>query len=268
MSSPLVGRKQFASEDRLANAGKSAQVLPFKASGQDGESAFSLASAGGFSLSDFKFNDTGSDRRLADYLVIGVLSIFIHTVVVEYFKKSDVEPIEIEKPVKVPSKVQISFVKPQPPKVIQPPPPPKVVAINKPPKPKIKPKPQPVIEQPPAPPNAVVAEVATPAPPAPAPPPPPVEKVTEPRGGAGYLDNPAPVYPEIAMDRGWEGKVMLKVHVLASGQPDSVAVLKTSGQKVLDDEAVRTVKKWSFAPATRGKTPIDGWVTVPINFKL
>ncbi len=103
----------------------------------------------------------------------------------------------------------------------------------------------------------------------PAPPAPPVEeKVTEPRAGAGYLNNPPPVYPEIAMDRGWEGKVLMKVHVLANGKPDSVSVVKSSGKDVLDDEAVRTVKKWSFVPAMRGTTPIDGWVTVPISFNL
>jgi protein TonB len=113
-----------------------------------------------------------------------------------------------------------------------------------------------------------VTEAPVIAPPAPPPPPPKVEKVTQPRAGAGYLNNPAPVYPEIAMDRGWEGKVLMKVHVLASGKPDSVSVIKSSGKDLLDNEAVRTVKKWSFVPAKRGTTPIDGWVTVPISFKL
>jgi protein TonB len=56
--------------------------------------------------------------------------------------------------------------------------------------------------------------------------------------------------------------------VLANGSPDSVSVIKSSDIEVLDDEAVRTVKKWSFVPAMRGKTPVDGWVTVPISFNL
>ena len=70
------------------------------------------------------------------------------------------------------------------------------------------------------------------------------------------------------MDNGWEGKVLMKVHVLANGKPDSVSVVKSSGKPVLDSEAVRTVKKWSFVPAKRGETPIDGWVTIPISFNL
>lgn len=104
-----------------------------------------------------------------------------------------------------------------------------------------------------------------------APPPPkpkPVEKVTPPRGSAGYLNNPTTEYPEIAAERGWEGRVVLKVHVLPSGKPDTVSVVSSSGHDVLDSEAVSTVKKWTFAPAKRGDTPVDGWVNVPINFKL
>jgi protein TonB len=193
--------------------------------------------------------------------------------VVEYFKHSSVEQEELVEPVKIPSKVQISFVRPQPKPVVQPPPPPpqKVVALNKPPKPKVQPKPVPKLVEPlpvqsPAPVTDANAPVVS-APPAP-PAPPAAEKVTEPSAGAGYLNNPAPVYPEIAMDNGWEGKVLMKVHVLANGSPDSVSVIKSSDIEVLDDEAVRTVKKWSFVPAMRGKTPVDGWVTVPISFNL
>ena len=108
------------------------------------------------------------------------------------------------------------------------------------------------------------------APPAPPPPPKPkpVEKVTPPRGSAGYLNNPTTDYPEVAAERGWEGRVVLKVHVLASGRPDSVSIVSSSGHDILDSEAVSTVKKWTFAPAKRGDTPTDGWVNVPINFKL
>lgn len=213
-----------------------------------------------FALSDFKTGIERRDSKLIDFLLIGILSIGVHTSVVEYFNRV---PIAKEEPVKIPSKVQISFVKPKIKPVVQPPPPPpKVVALNKPPKPKIKPKPTPKVEEPP--PVQIPTTVEAP----PAPPPPVQEKVTQPSACAGYLNNPPPVYPEVAMDRGWEGRVLMKVHVRANGKPDSVAVLKTSGREVLDTEAVRTVKKWSFVPAKRGSTPIDGWVTVPISFQL
>jgi protein TonB len=60
----------------------------------------------------------------------------------------------------------------------------------------------------------------------------------------------------------------MKVHVKPDGKPDEVSVIKSSGQKILDDAAVKTVNKWSFVPAMRGTTPIAGWVTVPITFNL
>ncbi len=92
--------------------------------------------------------------------------------------------------------------------------------------------------------------------------------MTEPRGFAGYKNNPAPDYPAQAQDRGMQGQVILKVHVLASGHADNVTVAKSSGFRILDDAAVKAVLAWSFDPAKRGQTPIDGWVKVPLNFKL
>jgi protein TonB len=231
-------------------------------------------------LGDFKDSSDYRDSKLVDYLLIGVLSLVVHSVVFEYFKHSKLEneQIEVAKPQ---PKVQISFVRPTPPppKVTQPPPPPpppKVVAINKPPKPKVipKPAPKPVAPQQPVQTTNIDTKApvitAPPAPSTPPPPPPPkpVEKVTQPRGSAGYKNNPTTDYPEIAAERGWEGRVELTVHVLPSGKPDSVVVNKSSGHDILDSEAVSTVKKWIFEPAKRGDTPIDGWVNVPINFKL
>ena len=92
--------------------------------------------------------------------------------------------------------------------------------------------------------------------------------VTEAKGYAGYLSNPAPEYPEVALDRGWEGRVVLRILVSASGTPLEMSVKQSSGKKVLDDTALRTVKRWKFSPAKRGSTAIEGWVDVPIDFKL
>lgn len=114
-----------------------------------------------------------------------------------------------------------------------------------------------------APPSPPAPPAAVPVPPAPAP-----EPVTEPRGFAGYKSNPPPEYPVQAQDRGQQGQVVLKVHVLASGKPDAVTVEKSTGFKILDDAAVKAVLSWVFDPAKRGQTPIDGWVKVPLSFKL
>lgn len=276
MNSPL---KVFDKADAvlLAPERRKAEVISIKSDNSHLIERLSSSSVA-VALGDFRHSADYRDSKVIDYLLIGVLSIFVHSVVVEHFKHAPLEAEQIE-PVKPPSKVQISFVRPTPPppKVVQPPPPPpppKVVAIKKPPKPKVTPKPtpKPVFVPQPVQTTNVDAHApvitAPPAPSTPPPPPKPVEKVTQPRGSAGYLNNPTTDYPEIAAERGWEGRVVLKVHVLANGKPDSVSVSSSSGHDVLDSEAVSTVKKWSFAPAKRGDTPIDGWVNVPISFKL
>ncbi|RKE37889.1 protein TonB [Paraburkholderia sp. BL23I1N1] len=94
------------------------------------------------------------------------------------------------------------------------------------------------------------------------------EPLTEPSFGAAYLRNPAPAYPGVAQQRGWQGTVMLKVHVLASGRPDHVGLASSSGHESLDEAALEAVTNWRFAPARRGALPVDGWVQVPIEFKL
>jgi len=119
-------------------------------------------------------------------------------------------------------------------------------------------------EAPLAAPVETVAAVA-PAEPAPAPPPEPVKPAF---GGIGYKNNPPPDYPALAVRQGWQGTVLLRVRVLQSGAVESVEVVKSSGKKVLDDAAIHTVQRWVFAPSTRGSTPIDGFATVPIEFKL
>jgi protein TonB len=92
--------------------------------------------------------------------------------------------------------------------------------------------------------------------------------VTAPIGRTGYLNNPPPNYPAAAARQGWQGTVLLRVRVLSSGHVDSVEVQKSSGHRLLDDEAMATVRSWLFTPSKRGDTPIDGWATVPIEFKV
>lgn len=114
---------------------------------------------------------------------------------------------------------------------------------------------------------APVETVAAVAPAEPAPPPPP-EPVKPAFGGIGYKNNPPPDYPTIAVRQGWQGTVLLRVRVLQSGTVESVEVVRSSGKKVLDEAAIHTVERWVFAPSTRGNAAIDGFATVPIEFKL
>lgn len=117
-------------------------------------------------------------------------------------------------------------------------------------------------------PGETPVSVAPSAPEPASPPPPAPEPITAPFGRAGYLNNPPPAYPPAAARQGWQGTVLLKVRVLSNGRVDSVEVQKSSGHKLLDEEATATVRSWQFTPSKRGDTPIDGWATVPIEFKL
>jgi protein TonB len=56
--------------------------------------------------------------------------------------------------------------------------------------------------------------------------------------------------------------------VLPNGHTDRVEVLQTSGIPALDDAAQAAVRQWTFIPAKRGETPVEGWVNVPLAFKL
>lgn len=106
---------------------------------------------------------------------------------------------------------------------------------------------------------------ARPAPPPPAAaPPPPSGPSTLPRP----IQQPAPRYPRDAYRRGEAGTVLLRVHVGADGEPRNIDLVNSSGSRSLDRAAVDAVRRWRFAPAMRGETPVDGTVQVPIEFAL
>ncbi len=83
-----------------------------------------------------------------------------------------------------------------------------------------------------------------------------------------YLRNPAPAYPRYARERGWEGLVVLRVHVEDSGKVSQVIVESSSGFTILDDSAVQTIWKWQFSPAHVGSVRFASWVKIPVRFVL
>jgi protein TonB len=80
--------------------------------------------------------------------------------------------------------------------------------------------------------------------------------------------NPAPRYPERAVRSGLEGIVMLEVTVSAGGDVVEVTVKESSGSRLLDREAVRTVTNWRFLPALRRGRKVGARIEVPIRFRL
>ena len=83
-----------------------------------------------------------------------------------------------------------------------------------------------------------------------------------------YGFTPRPGYPAVAIRRGYEGSVLLNVRVLPNGKPEEVTIFRSSGHKVLDNAALKAVKKWKFVPAQRGFKAVSSWVKVPIEFRL
>jgi protein TonB len=88
------------------------------------------------------------------------------------------------------------------------------------------------------------------------------------KANAAYLHNPKPEYPALAKKRQWEGKVILKVRVLADGKASQVSIATSSGHDILDEAALEAVSQWHFVPAKRGGQAVESWVNVPINFNL
>jgi protein TonB len=235
-------------------------------------------------------DNSGREITWRHYAVLGGVVILLHAGAGFAYRQFD----HASPPPAPKHKVEIELIKPvvEPPKEVElppPPPPPQPRKVKRETPPPPQPAPAPALRTPPAeeqiapdtvtvPENTtapvstdpVVAAEPAPEPPPPPPPPPPKveEPITEATGYASYLKNPPPDYPAFAQRQGWEGTVILKVRVLASGKPEKVEIKQSSGRKTLDDAAVSAVKNWTFAPSKRGNTPIDGWATVPIEFKL
>jgi len=96
---------------------------------------------------------------------------------------------------------------------------------------------------------------------------PPAKGAAE-RKASPYFKNPAPIYPQLARENGWEGMVMLHVFVQSDGKPGQVNIERSSGRKILDHAAVKAVKKWRFKPAGIGNVSFATWVRIPVRFTL
>jgi|GEM_PF-1659227 TonB family protein len=74
--------------------------------------------------------------------------------------------------------------------------------------------------------------------------------------------NSAPQYPLEARKQGLEGRVVLKYYVTEEGAVENVSVEKSSGFKILDDEALRAISGYRYYPGQAG------WAEHPVKFSL
>lgn len=84
----------------------------------------------------------------------------------------------------------------------------------------------------------------------------------------GYMKNPPPAYPQAALERGQQGLVILRVEIDASGRARQVAIHQGSGFRLLDEAALKAVRKWKFEPAKFGSMAVESKADVPIRFVL
>lgn len=203
-----------------------------------------------------------------------VIAVGLHAAVLAYPLGKVVSQLDIPPP----GPISVKLIE-----ALQPAPAPQPVATPKPqpaPATPATPRPRPVLamsaEQQPV--SANTPTVAPPAPATPEPAPraaanpapaaPATAPVTAARFNAAYLNNPEPKYPPLSRRLGEEGKVLLKVRVLADGNPASVDLEKSSSFERLDEAAKQAVARWRFIPAKRGDEPIEASVIVPVVFRL
>jgi protein TonB len=75
-------------------------------------------------------------------------------------------------------------------------------------------------------------------------------------------------YPLMARDQGVQGTTVIQVSVSTSGGISSVSVAQSSGNRLLDDAAVRAAYRSKFQPATRNGAPTSSTARLVYTFSL
>jgi TonB family protein len=70
------------------------------------------------------------------------------------------------------------------------------------------------------------------------------------------------VYPQIAIRNGWEGRVLVEMHLDLDGRLAAVRLVAGSGYSILDEATITAVRLASPFP------PIARVVTVPVEYRL
>lgn len=80
--------------------------------------------------------------------------------------------------------------------------------------------------------------------------------------------HPPPIYPAVAVARGWSGRVLLRLTVGADGRVERVELAESSGHEVLDASALAAVERWRFEPARQAGRAVALTVLLPVVFEV
>lgn len=82
-----------------------------------------------------------------------------------------------------------------------------------------------------------------------------------------FLLGEKPPYPKQAERNGWTGTVLLNLSINAKGEIEKVGIAKSSGYRLLDQQARESVGSWRFKPARRNGHAVAVTVQQPIVFR-
>jgi protein TonB len=71
-------------------------------------------------------------------------------------------------------------------------------------------------------------------------------------------------YPSVARKMGWSGHLTVSFVICEGGKVENIRVIKSSGHKVLDENAVTTIKEIQPFP----KPPVKAEIVIPIEYRL
>ncbi|MDP3920532.1 MAG: energy transducer TonB [Candidatus Omnitrophota bacterium] len=75
-------------------------------------------------------------------------------------------------------------------------------------------------------------------------------------------------YPSWAVEKGWQGDLVIAVEVLPDGSVGQYQVMQSTGYEALDQSAAEAVRSWTFSPASKDGQSVTTCVQIPIRFEL
>jgi protein TonB len=82
------------------------------------------------------------------------------------------------------------------------------------------------------------------------------------------LKQAKPLYPEIAIEAGVGGLVMVRAMIGKDGHVLDALVEEKYSVPMLNEAALTAARQWIFTPGMAGERPVVCWVTIPFHFKL